>query len=373
MHRPLICIICVINISWSTDIYPGDSEVREGVHAFYNYEFEHSIKILDRARQTYPDHPGVHFIWAAAKYYCSQGLDPVIATYDTLEQSLNKIQPIYESLVKKYPNDPAYQLYLGSARGLRARSNLGKKEWLTLLIQAYQGFSIIEDVADKNPNLMDAQLPIGIVEYYAGISNIIIRWAVELFGLNASKLSGIAKISQAANHSEWAWIEASGILSFLYLWIENKPELALPITKKLVKQFPQNFYFNLLYLESLIRTEQSTAAQDLIHILEMRRESLTRRQQDWYDPYLDYEKALFAFNRGDLELSLGLVNKTIMNYTGELDIVLGFAYLLKGKILDTKGDRRVARTFYQNCLDLDNFSYAVKEAEYLFTVPYIAQ
>ncbi|GIT40926.1 MAG: hypothetical protein Ct9H300mP9_7760 [Candidatus Neomarinimicrobiota bacterium] len=40
---------------------------------------------------------------------------------------------------------------------------------------------------------MDAQLPIGIVEYYAGISNIIIRWAVELFGLNASKLSGIAK------------------------------------------------------------------------------------------------------------------------------------------------------------------------------------
>ena len=113
--------------------------------------------------------------------------------------------------------------------------------------------------------------------------------------------------------------------------------------------------------------------QDLIQLLEIRRESLTHRQQDWYDPYLDYEKALFAFNRGELELSLGLVNKTIMNYTGELDIVLGFAYLLKGKIFDIKGDRGAARIFYQNCMELDNFSYAVKEAEYLYTAPYTAR
>ena len=370
MYRSVICVFCVLGISWSADVYPGDSEVRKGVHAFYNYEFDRSIEILTQARQTYPDHPGIHFIWASSKYYCSQGLDPVLATYDTLKKSLDKVKPVYESLVKKYPNDPVYQLYLGSTKGLRARSNLGKKEWLSLLVQAYRGFSIIEDVAYKNPKLMDAQLPIGIVEYYAGMSNIVIRWAVELFGLNASKTSGLARILKAANHSEWAWIEATGIMSFLYLWVENEPDLALPLTKKLVEKFPRNFYFNLLYLESLVRTDQSSAAQDLIGALEIRKESLTPRQQNWYDPYFDYEKALFSFNDGELELSLNLVNRTIMNYTGELDIILGFAYLLKGKIMDTSGNHGDATIFYTKCLELDNFSYAIKEAKHFLIAPY---
>ena len=370
MHRSLICLLCVLRISWSANLYPGDSEVRKGVHAFYNYEFDHSIKILIQARETYPDHPGVHFIWAAAKYYCSQGLDPVLASYDTLEKSLDQVQPLYESLVKNYPNDPVYQLYLGSTKGLRARSSLGKKEWLSVLVQAYQGISIIDDVARENPKLFDAQLPIGIVEYYAGISNIAIRWAVELFGLNASKLSGLTRMSQAADHSEWAWIEASGIMSFLYLWVEDESELALPLTIKLVTHFPENYYFNLLYLEALIRSKQYLAAQDLIGVLDIKRNDLSPRQQNWYDPYLDYEKALLAFNDGDLKLSLNLVHRTIKHYAGELDIILGFAYLLKGKIMDIRGDRESARTYYTNCLALDNFSFAIEEANQYLETPY---
>ena len=72
----------------------ADSFIMSGVTAFYNYEFSKSIEILDQARLRYPNHPGVHFIWASSKYYISQGLDPIESTYDTLENALNEIEPI---------------------------------------------------------------------------------------------------------------------------------------------------------------------------------------------------------------------------------------------------------------------------------------
>ena len=42
--------------------YVGDSLVQEGVYAFYNYDFDNSVEILDQAKKKYPDHPGVHLI-----------------------------------------------------------------------------------------------------------------------------------------------------------------------------------------------------------------------------------------------------------------------------------------------------------------------
>ena len=210
----------------------ADSIIRNGVRAFYNYDFERSIKILDKARIDYPNHPGVHFIWASSKYYISQGVDPVEATYDTLESALNEIQPIYQKLVSANPQNAEYKLYLGSTLGMRARVSLGKKDWLSVLNQAYRGFLIIEDVSKNRPDLIDAQLPIGIIGYYASVSNVFLRWLIKLYGLDTSKKEGIYKIEDAATNSDWAWIEASGILSFIYLWIENKPEDAIPITKR---------------------------------------------------------------------------------------------------------------------------------------------
>ena len=143
MIKSIVCSISIISISFAIG-NKGDSLVMAGVRSFYNYEFDRSIDILDKARLEYPNHPGVHFIWSSSKYYISQGSDPVNATYDTLDNVLNQIEPIYKLFLEKYPDNNEYKLYLGSTRGLRARSSLGNKDWISVLVQAYKGFSIIE-------------------------------------------------------------------------------------------------------------------------------------------------------------------------------------------------------------------------------------
>lgn len=355
-----------ISILHADDYYKGDTLVREGVHAFYNYEFDKAVNILSEARIQFPDHPGVHLIWAASRWVRSQAHSPVEETYRILQKDLDDIGPVYDELVDKYEYDPNYKLYQGSALGLSARVALGKKQWLRTLIRSYRGFIIIKDVAKGSPEITDAQLPIGIVEYFAGLSNPIISWAVRLYDLDASTESGLHRMALAADEGHWSWIEAKAILSNLYLWVENDPILALEHAKDLVRYFPDNYYFNLLYLESLIRTDKIDISKVIIRDMKISSSKLTDRQIKWYSPYLDYEIALLSFHQEDYPKALELVSQTIDDYTAELDIILGNAYLLQGMCYD-RLDRRVkAKDSYNKCIALDNFSGSIKRAkEYL--------
>ena len=349
----------------------GDSLIMEGARAFYNYDFDRSIKILNIARDKYPTHPGVHFIWASAKYYISQARDETIVTYDTLKNSLDHIDPIYEKLVADFPNNQGYKLYFGSSKGLRARSSLGKKEWISVLIQSYTGFKIIKEVANKNPDMIDAQLPIGIVEYYASISNPIIKFLVSIYGLDASKYSALEKISNAAKYSDWAWIEASGVIAFIYLWIENDPGKAILFTNRLNLEFPNNYYYRIIHTESLIKNFRLDEAWNQIDLLEKNFKNLTLKQRQWYGSYLDYEKSLILFYEKKYNKSFQLIEKAILNYNGELDMVLGNLFLLKGKILDIWKRHEEAKDFYKECIGLANFSYAISESKKYLISPFI--
>ncbi len=349
---------------------PGDSLVWKGVKQFYNYQTAEAIDLLARARTEYPENPTVHLTWAAARWLHSQANDSVETTYTVLEESLNDIIPVYNTLVRQYPDDPMYQLYQGSAIGLRARVNLGRKEWFSTLSDAYKGFRIIRDVAEEHPEMTDAQLPIGIVETYASMSGWLVRWSASIFGLNPDKTEGLAKIEASADSDGFAWIEASSIKSFLDLWVYTDLPDALKHSQKLAQEFPRNYYFNIMYVESLIRSEDTQKAKIQLSYLNEQFSDLTSIQKDWYEGYLEYEEGLFAAMNGDWETAYQKSVQAIEGYGAELDVVLGNAWLLKGLSLDALQDHDGAQEAYQACLDLDNLTKAMELADYYSDHPF---
>jgi len=350
--------------------YPGDDAVRKGVHAFYNYETANAIDILEEARLDYPENPTVHLTWAAARWLHNQANSSVEQTYNDLENDLNEVIPLYEALVEKYPSDPNYQLYLGSATGLMARIYLGKKEWLNTLNWAYSGFRVIQKVEKEHSEIVDASLPIGIVEYYAGLSNVLIQWGASLLGLDPSRESGLTKIEQSANEGPWSWIEAKGISSFLYLWVDVNPEKALKHSSDLVVEFPENFYFRILYTESLIRSGKMNSALTSLNILKKMVSSLTEIQKSWYFGYLQYELALYHFTEGETKKALAYINEAVDNYGAELDIILANAWCLKGQLHDLKHERMEAKKAYKSCIELDNYAYTIELAKLYMKTPF---
>ena len=73
----------------------------------------------------------------------------------------------------------------------------------------------------------------------------------------------------------------------------------------------------------------------------------------------------------EIAVSDSFVDNTIENYTAELDIILGNAYLLKGMAYDKIDDRGRAKECYHKCIALDNFSGAMIKAKDYLQQPYI--
>jgi len=349
---------------------PGDDSVKEGVNAFYNYEFERSIQILNQVRQDYPENPIVHLTWVGARWKYNEVNAASEDMYSILSQDIEEVDSIYSRLLEKYPEHPEYLLYLGSTRGLQARILLGQKKWFGTLAAAYQGFKLIKRSAELDPQLMDTYLPLGILEYYAGLSNYFIKSAASYFGLNPVSSSGLEKMERAAQDSEWAWIEAKSVLSYIYLWMQIDSQRAAVISRDLALKFPLNYDFQVHYIESLLQNNQVQKAGELLSGMDKMLEDLTPRQQEIFSSYLDYEWGHYYFLRGDYELALKSFEDCISAYISDLDAVLSFAYLKKGMILDLKQDRRAAMKAYKNCRDLDNFSNAIVLSEQYLKIPY---
>lgn len=128
IYRKIFAVIILLLLTQLQAEEPGDSLVWEGVYAFYNNDTAIAVDILTKARKEFPLNAAVHFTWASAKWLHSQANDPVEKTYIILNRDLDIVTPLYEDLVEKYPDNPLYRLYLGSAEGLRARVYLGQKK-----------------------------------------------------------------------------------------------------------------------------------------------------------------------------------------------------------------------------------------------------
>ena len=353
----------LLNLSTFAIQLPGDEVVKQGVELFYNYQSAEAVEILAEAREKFPDNPRVHFTWAAARMLHSEAHNPVSESYKKLEGDLNEIIPILRNLSDSLPHIPEYKLYLGSAIGLKARINLGEKEWLSTLVNAYRGFRIIRKIEHKYPDLMDAKLPVGIVEYFAGLNQGLIQWTAKVFGLEATRQAGLGKIEQAAFGGEFSNVEAKKIITFLALWVENDLETALKYSSELHREFPKNFFFSIMYLESLIKTEEKNGITGVLSQMERELDLLTPIQKKWYKSYLNYEKSQFYFHNSDFVNALYYVDLSINEYHAELDVILSHALLLKGKLHDIKNEREKAILSYEQCIKLDNYSSAITEAK----------
>ena len=369
LNRTAVSLGLYLSILSATQ--PGDTLVWKAVNAFYNYETAEAITILDSARIEYPDNPHAHFTWVAARMLHSEANNSTENTYSVLSKSLDTVIPVLKMLKNKYPQDPEYGLYLGCAIGLRARVSLGRKQWLSTLVNAYKGFRLIQDVARNNPDIVDAQLPVGIVEYYAGLNPGFIRLGAKLMGIDANRKGGLAKIEKAAAQGKFSWIEAKKIVAFITLWMEDDPRSALLHSRDLREKFPKNYFYGILFLECLIRMEKDEEAQTLLSELEEELPFLTSIQQDWYWSYLKYELALFQFLHGKDDTALKNVEEALGNYHAELDVILGNAWLLKGMIHDRKGNREEAKQAYQVCISLDNNTTAITKAKKYLNSPFI--
>ncbi len=348
----------------------GDEVVWQGISAFYNEEFDEAVEVLTKARNDFPEHPTVHLVWAVSLWLRAQAKDGYKVAHTALEKSSAEIIPVYQQLLKKYPRDPDYQLNMATTQGLLARVALGKKDWLGVVSSGLKGYKGARDVHQNHPEIYDSYLPLGVLNYYVGRSSSAVQVLGNIFGIEANSDIGLQQINLAVEKGEYARVEATSILAYIYLWIQDDPQLALIYCDKLRSEFPKSAYYHHIYTEALLQLKRLDEAEMSLAVTQkMADDNLPASKKAW-QPTLKYQRALLNFHLGDLDEALKLVSASINDFNAELDTPLGYGYLLRGMIYDLKGNRRKAIANYQAAVKLENYTTAVTKAKRYLKEPY---
>ena len=349
---------------------PSELLVQDGIHAMYNYEFDNAIAILDSAWKIDNTHPVSPFVLIAAKWLRTQTNKGYDASYETINIEVDATVPIYKSLISKYPYEGEYYLYLGSTFGIRARTALARKAWMDVLYYGYKGLKHIRKAQSIDDKLLDVNMPIGLMQYFACLSPTPIKWGAKLSGISSDCKLGLKNLEIAAKESHYSWIEASNVLTYIYLHIDRDYFKAAEVISPLVEKFPGHPYFAFLKGELLAKTGKWDELERMMPKFEMFASSGPFLKQNECQLKLAYIRALKAFYHGDYTTAIDKCSWVLNNYHMEFDWLKGFAHLLRGKSYDILGKRKLSVRDYKEVLEMDEYYPEVKEAIMFLNTPF---
>ncbi len=335
----------------------AETQLWRGINAMYSYRFEEAALAFDSTMALDPAHAVAPFVAVANRWLRSLTEEGAAASHVALLGSIEATIPRYQALLKADPDSPELLLYLGSTYGLKARVALSQKRWTTVVTSGLRGWRLVNRAHEADTSMADAYLPIGLFDYYTGSGSAPVRFMARLFGMHPDKQRGIAELTKAANEAPHAWIEAASTLAILLAYIEDQQLNALAHADLLVGEFPDNFYFNFLRGDILVRSGQLAAVRQFLPRLEELLEVAHPNQYlEWQLKYSTIV-ALLDYQQGDLARARKMCDWVISNYAMEFDWHLGMALYTRGQINEMEGHPEAARTDYLAALRLDNQTY----------------
>ena len=360
----LLCFsfIRLLHAEYSWERSLAEPLVWDGVDAMYNYDFDNAITLLDSARHIDEFHPVIPFVLIAAKWLKAQTQDGYDDSYKVINVEVERTIPVYKQLIENNSDDSEIVLYLGSTYGIRARIALARKDWLDVLYFGYQGLKHIRKARSMDDKLMDVYMPIGLMEYFACLSPAVVQWAAEIVGLSNDCKIGIQHLELAAKKSHYSWIEASNVLSYIYLHIQRDYTNAEKVITPLVDKFPGHPYFAFLKGELLAKTQKWEELEEFIPTLRDFAQSGPFLQQNECQIKLAYILGIKAFKTGNYEESIKQSTWMLSNYYMEFDWLKGFAHFLQGQSYEQNGDFGLAIANYKEVLKMESYYLEGEEA-----------
>ncbi len=341
---------------------PCEAVLWRGIDAMYSYRFHEAEAALDSAMVLDPYHPVPPFVAVANQWQLSLAEQGFKASHEALLQAVDAAIPRYDAMISRSGRRADILLFLGGTYGLRARVHMGYKNWLAGLYSGVKGWRLIRQAYALDSTLTDADLPIGAFDYYAGMHSAPVQLAARLFGIDPNRSRSIQVLQRAVSQAPYAWMEAASILSIIYLYIEDDPEMAYQYTDLLLRHYPQNYYFNFLMGEELVKTHRLAEAREFMPPLKnLYQRSHPNQRLEWELKFAALEAAL-AFEEGDLDKALERCRWVIEHYDIEFDWHLGIVHYIRGQIRESRADLAGARDDYRVVARMGNRTYLVEEA-----------
>ena len=342
----------------------------QGIRQMYNFQFDESRASFEEFKSINPNLPSGYFYLVVLDWFTLRMMEDDKQVWREMSRKLEEVITVAERRLEKYPEDALSMVYLGAARGMKARIALSKNDWIDTFYDSQAGFTIIKEAMRMDPSMIDPLIGLGVFHYFIAVSNPVIKSLAYMAGLKSSKEEALGELHLVAEKGMYASIEARSFLMFVYAYFEEEYSKAYDIADGLVKEFDNSPYFRGKYADILLMNGMVDKAKFHIDMIPKLAAGLPEKYQREMKTRVDYLNAERLRMKGKPREALELLNGLADDYTLEFKFNTGYIYLRTGMAYDQIGDRKSAKKFYKKAVKLDNYTSAVRHAKSYLKEPY---
>ena len=358
-------------IEVQAEYLPVSEEIAmRGIRQMYNFQFEESRASFEEFKRINSDLPSGYFYLVVLDWFTQRMVEDDSQVWGEMSRKLDEVVNVAEMRLNKYPEDALSMVYLGAARGMKARIALSKNDWIDTFYDSQAGFTIIREAMRMDPTMIDPLIGLGVFHYFIAISNPVIKSLAYMAGLKSSREEALQELQMVAEKGIYASIEARSFLMFVYAYIEEEYSKAYDLATGLVEEFDRSPYFRGKYVDILLMIGKLEEAKIHIELIPKLAAGLPDKYQREMKTRVDYFNGERLRKEGKPREALELLRGLAEEYTLEFKFKLGYIYLSTGMAYDQIGDRRSAKEFYKKVVKLDNYTSAVRLAKSYLKEPY---
>lgn len=226
-----------------TSITPEmDKILHEAVDAIYRMDFDAADALTAKGIALDPEYPHAYLGRAATDLirfaYGTELADKTLL--DSFDVKIRETIEVAEAYLKKHPKDPDVLFVLGSAHGVCGRLAIVQRRWLKAFGHGRASMKYVRLAAKLEPELYDAQLGLGMFDYYVATIPKFAGWLAKVF-LGGDRERGIREIKIAAEKGQYSKLAAQLILVEIYLEDDfgaRDTAEGLKLTREIHARFP---------------------------------------------------------------------------------------------------------------------------------------
>ena len=357
------------------DIPPEmDNALLQAMTDLYNMDVEKSEREFQETIQRFPEEPLPHLFyagglwWLAAEQFQNPSLRKFLKKKFEKEVSLTIQTAIAKSQRLGSETDEVC-FCLGGAYGLSGRWKVLDGHWIKAYKDGKMGYAYLRKALALNPKLYDANLGLGIYDYYTDtLSGFFKKIAASLF-LHGDKERGMEELRLASELGHFSSVEAKIFLVDVYGDDERNYSKALGIALDLRERYPSSplFHYMEIVLRFNIKDDAGSAREAESFIDKIKTSTGTYTAQQMPLP------ALFLANvqikRHAPEEAVKTLSEAILSAPDAPTSWLSYCYLRRAQAEDIMGRRDDAVQDYRRVLRFPNYRSSRKEAKLFLKTP----
>ena len=185
--------------------YPLDpaslADAREGLSQLYHGRTSAAAACFERIRERLPAHPAADFLIGGIEWHRlttgPQGFVGAGTAEAAFFARMDAAITLGEEALERDPDDISAAFFVGGAYGYKARYLALREKWWDAYRSGRKGVKHLEHVVEKDPELADAYLGLGIYHYYADVLPAVLKFFAGFIGLKGDRDRGLAEIHHA--------------------------------------------------------------------------------------------------------------------------------------------------------------------------------